>query len=1550
MSSCLDYKSKELVELAKEVGAESTPAFADKVGTWLDESLIINEYNKEWKDDSTKSNKATSISLKSKPNDKFELVKDLEDNFYSVHFKTSDKKSLSETEKKQLIGEISNRIPIGGKLSTWGNVTKGGISGLNRFKDAGFIDNGEVRKASDENGNEIEIPILTKESYTQIEQQLPTKQQFLDYIESNKPKVAGKVSQPQGLLHAEVLIPVLWKELFDDQHFMNKNGDIDFEKVSDMLPEIMDMLGYRIPNEDKYSTLPLKVIGFLPTNSGGGIMLPAEITTISGSDFDVDKMYVIVKKLIKAKGKLQVEKYLDDKNSTIEERKLAYAGRADKGKAIKNEYKPKLKEVSEQLKELKHIATSIDEIGYELDLLAEELEIANNPTPEDVVIYKLYGKDVTTPEFKKSVEDEIAGYQEQLNKLNERRDIITDNAKSKEVQVLLDKRNKLTAERDSKILETISDKEFNKIPIPQQNTKGARDNEKLDVLMGIYQNPYTAKDIMTPGGYGSIAAIAREFNGDIKPPKDIFGVEAMDNMTIQNIQGRDLKGIAANHNSHASKRQWSKLKLSFPALFDGQKLDSLHDKIAHSVNGEKRTITRNFAEILAASVDNGKDPLLASINYNQHTADVISLLIATGADLKTVFAFINQLVIKHAIELVALGEQRDLMSALKSIAKDRKISTKEADLKITNFNQVDLLSTLKGDKNISNEANVLQSMIKYMAASKDFSNLIAASKSDTKGIGKFMEEGITLMRNIKKALTLKNIQNTEEFLKGNKEEVVEDNTTVKDGVDFVFEQNPELSKIGSANQYSKYINTIFPDSKIKDIIYHGAKKRINNFDKSFIGRGTGINAFGKVFHFTTQRNHAEAYTQDYINDDGDVETFPENIHSVLINVLNTKIITDRESYLIGAGKNPGYENSEYDSISTGLYQERDDIGVFEPEQIHILGSKKDIEGFKQFVKENKSIEKPIDQRFNNMFAKYGVELPINEIMSKIYPYINESFSGIKDVIEQNLGYSMTADEARLVDSMLVQFHSSKFDWYANENKFTIVKGLPAVLQMLKSDYLEFTQSDEVKPLFDALTVGTDDRLGMDIIEFDNTQTASDEQRTDIKKAWQSLSNPYAEQLLTERLLKDDLLTTDELVTLQLDGKSFNNLKAIQGLKKLDKFQDDYSGVNNIKPSGTINVYWGNPESATSTRILSNLAPRKFTYEGREYGSVEHAYQSNKNGKFDEVTYNSYVAKGGYGVKIAPKLTEHGKVGSLQLMKNLVVESFRQNQNSEAAKKLLQYENFTHNTNELIDKAFLEGLKLAQSKLLAKVNSQSVKYDGVSIQKLIQDYLLDRFANNLIRYSFYTTGLNFTPKSISSLIPIGMYTDVKYNGISMSDMVYGIQNIPNSGTRTDFDESGQEITSVDSGSEAEGFIDQFYKHMASNPKFVPKAKFDANDKEGKNNITTIDEKRITIVRKGENLISEDLFTVDKDGYLVPVSNYISIKVDKKDRLYRNVNSGSNNELVFERVNTLGVNGLMYEFDNNSGDKSIVASNNIESTNDNTLIATKDEVEQRKEACK
>jgi hypothetical protein len=129
----------------------------------------------------------------------------------------------------------------------------------------------------------------------------------------------------------------------------------------------------------------------------------------------------------------------------------------------------------------------------------------------------------------------------------------------------------------------------------------------------------------------------------------------------------------------------------------------------------------------------------------------------------------------------------------------------------------------------------------------------------------------------------------------------------------------------------------------------------------------------------------------------------------------------------------------------------------------------------------------------------------------------------------------------------------------------------------------------------------------------------------------------------------------------------------------------------------INIYWGSAESSTNTRVLSNLAPRKFTYNGKEYGSVEHAYQTLKSGSFDQVTYDKYVTAGGYGTKIRGKAVTSG-FDNLQLMKDLVVESFKQNPDKAAL--LLNYSDFTHTTNEVIDKAFLEGVRIAQQNVLS----------------------------------------------------------------------------------------------------------------------------------------------------------------------------------------------------------------------------------------------------------
>ena len=101
-----------------------------------------------------------------------------------------------------------------------------------------------------------------------------------------------------NIIGAECMLPA-WSKKFYAPFMVDRVDDggkhyqeIDIERMEKEAPDLLKMVGYRIPTENKYSMLPLIVKGFLPQQNGSSIMLPADITLIAGSDFDVDKMFL----------------------------------------------------------------------------------------------------------------------------------------------------------------------------------------------------------------------------------------------------------------------------------------------------------------------------------------------------------------------------------------------------------------------------------------------------------------------------------------------------------------------------------------------------------------------------------------------------------------------------------------------------------------------------------------------------------------------------------------------------------------------------------------------------------------------------------------------------------------------------------------------------------------------------------------------------------------------------------------------------------------------------------------------------------------------------------------------------------------------------------------------------------------------------------------------------------------------------------------------------------------------------------------------------------
>ena len=138
---------------------------------------------------------------------------------------------------------------------------------------------------------------------------------YEDYIKENQ----------GGIAYFEVFAPIYANNLFSQ--FADKNGNISIEALEALDPDLLKMIGYRIPTEAKYSMAPLKIVGFLPREAGDGIMLPSDITLLTGSDFDVDKEYLMRKDYSISKNKITksaLHKILYDSLVESQKGKLSY--------------------------------------------------------------------------------------------------------------------------------------------------------------------------------------------------------------------------------------------------------------------------------------------------------------------------------------------------------------------------------------------------------------------------------------------------------------------------------------------------------------------------------------------------------------------------------------------------------------------------------------------------------------------------------------------------------------------------------------------------------------------------------------------------------------------------------------------------------------------------------------------------------------------------------------------------------------------------------------------------------------------------------------------------------------------------------------------------------------------------------------------------------------------------------------------------------------------------------------------------------------------------
>ena len=210
-------------------------------------------------------------------------------------------------------------------------------------------------------------------------------------------------------------------------------------------------------------------------------------------------------------------------------------------------------------------------------------------------------------------------------------------------------------------------------------------------------------------------------------------------------------------------------------------------------------------------------------------------------------------------------------------------------------------------------------------------------------------------------------------------------TPVKPGVQELFNTNPELAAVGTPEQYSAYIDSIFPESKVKDILYHGTDKKYENLKKG---------DYSNSIFLTFNKNAAWTWK-------GDV------ILSVVVNTLNPRIIVDDKDTIqysenpdfIGQKTTKEYFQSLPDELKDNI-EVLEEITIENEKNIHVLGSKKDVEGFRQFVSERgTSLQKTAEETLPSNASPKTLKI-IRDFLEKVGVNVNI----VKEIVVNGIKY------------------------------------------------------------------------------------------------------------------------------------------------------------------------------------------------------------------------------------------------------------------------------------------------------------------------------------------------------------------------------------------------------------------------------------------------------------------------------------------------------------------------------------------------------------------
>ena len=573
---------------------------------------------------------------------------------------------------------------------------------------------------------------------------------------------------------------------------------------------LLEAIGIRIPTDGIHSIEAIRIKGFLPRAAGPTIIVPSELVTKSGSDFDIDKLSVYLPSYTVRGNRLVKERFYED---------------------TKEWYTAEQARLKRNMDTLEDLEDVMDSTGERRDAIINILT--------DSFISKMFGEELADDIFE---EYKIPLNEEKFDKLAQYL-----NSNSEDAVKFYEKiKNNIET---SQVLEKSFEEWQTDNPeasVYNLNRRGAMQNQYMDDMRTLVTDPSRRMEYMKPVGVEKIAATKAliqelyEKQGndtliDLAEVDDYY-----DATTITNLirvyeaffKGKKVVGPSALNTTHHSKSQKAGLmfdmlnksfklpyrigqtvlnkagkeklmpfKINFEG-FQGQSTLSLSG-ILDSDGGR---ISDNLSQVTNASVDIVKNPDLHFLNLDPNNANMWMFLIRLGVPIQTIALFANQPIVKDYMEALEVDKSKtsEVMKQSKEFRADVVKGIREKYMAPGQYNMVYSTEILAGTVAVDVEAmstedkslqlQILDDMLFYSGMGDNLGNIVAAQSFDTKTFNNQNEVRVALQM-------YQNALDTEAFI--NVEKITE-------GQDItVPEVAPEVRKYTPENITSLEPNQVF---------------------------------------------------------------------------------------------------------------------------------------------------------------------------------------------------------------------------------------------------------------------------------------------------------------------------------------------------------------------------------------------------------------------------------------------------------------------------------------------------------------------------------------------------------------------------------------------------------------------------------------------------------------------------------------------------------------------------------------------------------------------